>query len=534
MAKIDAQRRADVTPPVANGELVPVASVVQITHLTVAGPYEGDFQIVNSGRLIVGEYVDVGARVVISQDGLRGWNNNNVNTFSLWTRTVVDPNGTTHAPGDMHLGNMAANYLQYNQTTGTLGLYTPQGAGFIAQRDGTLQAGHATGAHMLWDASQERLQIRRGTDVKAQIDANGDAWFDGTIYANGGRIYGTMAVDDVLRAGDVDGPAVYLGKFTRDTATGTVETSEIIATDESNMPWFHVVAGGEVLTGYFHLGGTGNYAQQLNYDGTTLSMDGTIRAASGTIGGWTIGATALSSTNNAVTLNSSGTITWANGKGSADVDGLRHIESVTSSWKVEPNSNEFMRIDTTGAETGIGMAVVNTGTGDGIQTTAVSGRGIYGAATTGQGVHGLASGAAGVGVMAEAINLATLALTASGVTRLGDGGTTDYSQFSSSGVLTFAGSAYAVPRYAVRTETANYVATDNDSVIVCNKATAMTVTLSAATGRGKWYAIASIGAGIVTVDGAGSDTISGTANIALNQYDTAQIVDYASGKWIVI
>jgi hypothetical protein len=89
-------------------------------------------------------------------------------------------------------------------------------------------------------------------------------------------------------------------------------------------------------------------------------------------------------------------------------------------------------------------------------------------------------------------------------------------------------------RRAVVTKTADYTAAATDEVIVCDKATAMTITLPAATGTGQWFAIGSIGAGAVTVDGSGADVIDGSATQVIYQYDTIQIVDYAAGAWKVI
>lgn len=317
MPKSDLLRRNDQRTPIVNGELVPVATVVQVQQITLAGPFVGDLQITNGGRLIVGNSPDLGARLIVSDKGLLGYNANGLNTFSVWASTYTDPAGASHVPGDLHLGNLAENYLRYDQATGTLGLYTPQGAGFIARRDGTLQAGLASGAHMLWNAGDQALQVRYGEDVKISLGADGNASFDGTVYASGGRIYGTMVVDDVLRAGDVDGPAVYLGRFERDTGTQVIQTSEVIATDENNLPWFHVVAGGETLPGYFHLGGTGDYSQYLNYDGTELITDGTFISAGGRF--------------------------------RVDSTGLSFTQASNVYWHVKPSANVFMEIVSTGS-----------------------------------------------------------------------------------------------------------------------------------------------------------------------------------------
>lgn len=84
------------------------------------------------------------------------------------------------------------------------------------------------------------------------------------------------------------------------------------------------------------------------------------------------------------------------------------------------------------------------------------------------------------------------------------------------------------------TKVADYVATISDNVIVCNRATAMTITLPVATASGKILWIKSIGVGAVTVDGNGGDTIDGSATQTLNQWDAIAICDYAANAWVVI
>jgi len=74
----------------------------------------------------------------------------------------------------------------------------------------------------------------------------------------------------------------------------------------------------------------------------------------------------------------------------------------------------------------------------------------------------------------------------------------------------------------------------SDGMIVCNKATAMTVNLLAATGSGRKITVKSIGAGAVTVDGADAETIDGATTQVLGQWDAAQLVDYESGKWVIV
>ena len=77
--------------------MVSVANVLQVNELTVTGPYSGDFQIIDNGRLIVGSSPDVGSRIIISPKSMAGYSAAGTKTFSLWTSTSPDGNNT---PGD--------------------------------------------------------------------------------------------------------------------------------------------------------------------------------------------------------------------------------------------------------------------------------------------------------------------------------------------------------------------------------------------------------------------------------------------------
>lgn len=279
MPKSAILKRTDQNPPVRNGEFVATATVLQISQLAMTSPFVGDFQIIGQGRLIVGEHPDLGERFIVTSGGAFAFNAAGTRTFAVWTR-----GDGVHTGGDVYLGH-PDNFLMYDQSEGTLGLYTVAGAGFIADSDGSLFAGDSDGAHMRWSSASRALEIRNGEDVKISLDANGDGFFDGTVYASGGRIYGQMQVDGLFRAGDVDGPSITLGKFERvNDANELVESSEIVATNANNLPWFHVVAGGGTPGGgWFQVGNPGDYQQRMTYDGERLSLDGDIYARGGEI-----------------------------------------------------------------------------------------------------------------------------------------------------------------------------------------------------------------------------------------------------------
>ena len=279
MPKSAILKRTDQNPPVRNGEFVATATVLQISQLAMTSPFVGDFQIIGQGRLIVGEHPDLGERFIVTSGGAFAFNAAGTRTFAVWTR-----GDGVHTGGDVYLGH-PDNFLMYDQSEGTLGLYTVAGAGFIADSDGSLFAGDSDGAHMRWSSASRALEIRNGEDVKISLDANGDGFFDGTIYASGGRIYGQMQVDGLFRAGDVDGPSISLGRFERlNESNVLVESSEIVATDAANLPWFRVVAGGGTPGGgWFQVGNPGDYQQRMTYDGERLSLDGDIYARGGEI-----------------------------------------------------------------------------------------------------------------------------------------------------------------------------------------------------------------------------------------------------------
>lgn len=267
----------DNRPAVRNGELVTAATVVQVSQIAFTSPWRGDLQIVDQGRLIVGENIHAGERTIISRSGIAAYDPDGARTFATATRST----GGLGA-GDVFAGYAGGNHLLFDQSEGTLGVYSPAGAGFVAGADGSLYAGDLDGAHMHWSPTRRSFEVRNGEDIKISLDANGNAFFDGRVEASSGRIYGPVQVDGLLRVGHVDGPSVAMGRFARLDGGRVIESAEIVALDGSNLPWFRVVAGGDTVHGgWFHLGGSGDYAQRLTYDGADLRFDGLIYARGG-------------------------------------------------------------------------------------------------------------------------------------------------------------------------------------------------------------------------------------------------------------
>jgi hypothetical protein len=86
----------------------------------------------------------------------------------------------------------------------------------------------------------------------------------------------------------------------------------------------------------------------------------------------------------------------------------------------------------------------------------------------------------------------------------------------------------------VRVVTATTTEIADDRLIVCNKATSMTVNLLAASGSKRIIEIANINNGAVTVDGNSGDTIDGELTQVLGNGDCMNIKDYAANKWVII
>lgn len=86
----------------------------------------------------------------------------------------------------------------------------------------------------------------------------------------------------------------------------------------------------------------------------------------------------------------------------------------------------------------------------------------------------------------------------------------------------------------VRTVTDSTTLAVTDDVLICNKPTAMTVTLLAATATEQHFYIKNVGAGVVTVARAGSDTIDGETSQTLSQHECLEIIDRVAGDWGIL
>lgn len=87
--------------------------------------------------------------------------------------------------------------------------------------------------------------------------------------------------------------------------------------------------------------------------------------------------------------------------------------------------------------------------------------------------------------------------------------------------------------YTIRTITATDDAESTDQVLICDKSTAMVVTLLEATGSGRWIKVGSIGAGAVTVQVASSGTLNDSLTYILNQWDMITAIDISAGVYMI-
>jgi hypothetical protein len=85
----------------------------------------------------------------------------------------------------------------------------------------------------------------------------------------------------------------------------------------------------------------------------------------------------------------------------------------------------------------------------------------------------------------------------------------------------------------ITTVTDTYTVLVSDETVICNKATAFTVTLPTAV-VGQRFNFKNIGAGTVTLEGAGSDTIDGDLNQSIYQWEGVQVICIAANTWSVI
>ena len=101
-----------------------------------------------------------------------------------------------------------------------------------------------------------------------------------------------------------------------------------------------------------------------------------------------------------------------------------------------------------------------------------------------------------------------------------------------SGLLVKAGALNTLSSVNVTTVVDTYTVLPTDSTIICNKATPFTVTLPTAV-VGQVFDIGNIGAGAVTIDGAGTDTIDGDLTQYLLQWESVKLQCVATNTWKV-
>jgi len=86
----------------------------------------------------------------------------------------------------------------------------------------------------------------------------------------------------------------------------------------------------------------------------------------------------------------------------------------------------------------------------------------------------------------------------------------------------------------VRTVTDTATVLPANDVVICNKETAFTVTLETSAVVGQRHIIKNIGAGLVTLEGDGADTIDDELNQAIYQWDCIVVQCAAANTWEII
>jgi hypothetical protein len=74
---------------------------------------------------------------------------------------------------------------------------------------------------------------------------------------------------------------------------------------------------------------------------------------------------------------------------------------------------------------------------------------------------------------------------------------------------------------------------DSDVVVIATDGT-FTINLPAATGSGRVLYIKSASTGVITVDGDSFDTMDGSTDLTLAQYDSLNIIDYYLNQWAIL
>ena len=99
---------------------------------------------------------------------------------------------------------------------------------------------------------------------------------------------------------------------------------------------------------------------------------------------------------------------------------------------------------------------------------------------------------------------------------------------TTSGTITLTGAMIG----KITTVTNTYTVLSNDQTVIGNKVTDFTITLPTAV-VGQKFDIKNINTGIITIDGAGSDTIDGELTQIINQWENITIQCISANTWII-
>lgn len=153
---------------------------------------------------------------------------------------------------------------------------------------------------------------------------------------------------------------------------------------------------------------------------------------------------------------------------------------------------------------------------------------VFGTITDGDGI----TTTVGAGTLAIAVTLATNSGLTFSSSDLAIGTPSDITPSSSNSITTNTHThAYKSTPCIVTT---TYTVLPANDIVIGNSTTGFTITMMPATGSGRKVTIKNINTGNVTIEGDSSDTIDGSLNAILVQWDSITVYDYAANSWCII
>ncbi len=336
----------------------------------------------------------------------------------------------SYGAGDLIIGNANEVNQWHQYSTGNTYYRYGTTINGVDYANGNRDFGPPDGLHWHYDATTAKLSVYSNTVELTTFDGE-------TRSIQGWERWGTPLGPSLEVGPVVDGSGVtrYMLRLLRENGVVAVG---ILTGTEANPNDVAVWLGAEGDT------------NRLTYLAGLLDYTGTIQATSGTIGGWTLGATVLTagSSTNTVGLDSggtnpafyagnttptsapfrvtnagvltatnatvTGTINWGNGRGTLNASGLFYTESASNYFQVKPETTptyrHLLEVQVASACAALHPVAIygESDTGWGIAGYANNvGIGVFGKAeNNGVGVQGTnsASSASGIGVAGNSVN----------------------------------------------------------------------------------------------------------------------------------